>query len=67
MYDILIEFGDPRMLVGLFKTCLDGTQSKLRIGNHLYSSFLIEDGLEQGDDFIPLLFNITLEYVIRKV
>jgi Reverse transcriptase (RNA-dependent DNA polymerase). len=42
LYDILIKFGVPRKLVRLIKTCLDGTQSKVRIGNYLSSSFPIE-------------------------
>ena len=49
------------------KTCLDGTQSKVRIGNYLSSSFPIENGLKQGDALSPLLFNFPLEYTIRKV
>ena len=51
----------------LIKTCLDGTQSKVRIGNYLSSSFPIENGLKQGDALSPLLFNFALEYAIRKV
>ena len=50
-----------------FKTCLDGTQSKVRIGNYLFFSFPIENGLKQGDALSPLLFNFALEYAIRKV
>ena len=49
------------------KTCLDGTQCKVRIGNYLSSSFPIENGLKQGDALTPLLFNFALEYAIRKV
>ena len=30
-------------------------------------SFLIENGLKQGDALSPLLFKIALEYAIRKV
>jgi len=33
----------------------------------LFSSFTIENGLKQGDALSPLLFNIALEYAIRKV
>ena len=51
----------------LFLGCLDGTQSKVRIGNCLSSSFPIENGLIRGDALSPLLFNFALEYAIRKV
>jgi hypothetical protein len=37
------------------------------IGKHLSDSFHIQNGLEQGDALLPLLFNFALEYAIRKV
>jgi Reverse transcriptase (RNA-dependent DNA polymerase). len=61
LYNILIKFGVPKNLVRLIKTCLDGTQSKVRIGNYLSSSFQIENGLKQGDVLSILLFNFPLE------
>ena len=51
----------------LIKICLDGTQSKVRIGNYPSSSFPIENGLKQGDALSPLLFNFALEYEIRDL
>jgi hypothetical protein len=36
------------------------------IGNHLSSSFPIENGLKEGDALSPL-FNFSLEYAIRMV
>jgi hypothetical protein len=47
--------------------CLNETYSKVRIGKHLSDSFPIQNGLKQGDDLSPLLFNFALEYAIRKV
>jgi hypothetical protein len=38
-----------KKLVKLIKACLDGTQSKVRIGNYLSSSFPIENDLKLGD------------------
>jgi hypothetical protein len=49
------------------KACLDGTQSKMRIGNYLFYSFPIENGLKQINAFPPLLTNFALEYAISKV
>ena len=51
----------------LIKTCLDGTQCKVRIGNYLSSSFPIENSLKEGDALLPLLFNFAQEYAIRKL
>jgi hypothetical protein len=41
--------------------------SKVRIGIYLSNSFLIQNGLKQGDALSPLLFKFALEYAIRKV
>jgi Reverse transcriptase (RNA-dependent DNA polymerase). len=54
-------------LVRLVKTSLDETQSKVIKGNHLSSSFPIDNGLEQGDALSPLLINFALKYAIGKV
>jgi hypothetical protein len=39
----------------------------ISIGKHLSDSFPIQNGLKQGDDLSPLLFNFALEYAVRKV
>jgi hypothetical protein len=67
VYNILIEFGVPMNLVRLIKMCLNEAYSKVRIGKHLSDSFLIQNGLKQGDALSPLLLNFALEYAIRKV
>jgi hypothetical protein len=67
LYNILIEFGIPMKFVRLIKMCLNETQSKVRIGQHLSDSFHIQNGLRQADALSPLLFNFALEYAIRKV
>jgi hypothetical protein len=67
LYNILIDFGVPMKLVRLIKMCLNETCSKVHIGKHLPDSFPIQNGLKQGDALTPLLFNIALEYAIRKV
>jgi hypothetical protein len=47
--------------------CLNEKHSKVRIGKHLSDSFLIQNGLKQGDALSPPLFNFALQYAIRKV
>jgi hypothetical protein len=45
---------------------LNGTYSKVRISKYLSDNFPIQSGLKQGNPLSPLLFNIGLEYAIRK-
>jgi hypothetical protein len=47
LYNILIEFGIPRKLVGLIKMCLHETYSRVRIGKNLSDKFTIRNGLKQ--------------------
>ena len=67
MYNILIEFGIPMKLVRLIKMCLSETCSTIRVGKNLSDMFPVRNGLKQGDALSLLLFNFTLEYVIRRV
>jgi hypothetical protein len=54
-------------LVRLIKMCLNETYSEVRMVRYLLDTFPLQNGLEQGDNFSPLLFNFALEYPIRKV
>jgi hypothetical protein len=64
---ILLEFGIPKELVSLIKTSLKETYSKVRVDKLLSDKFPIQNGLKQCDVLLPLLFNFTLVYDIRKV
>jgi hypothetical protein len=37
------------------------------VGEILSDMFAIRNGLKQGDSLLPLLFNFSLEYAIRRV
>ena len=67
LYNILIEFGIPMQLVRLMKVCLNETYSRVRVGKHLTNMFPIKNVLKQRDVLSPLLFNISLEYAVRRV
>jgi hypothetical protein len=58
LYNILIEFGIPRKLVGLIKMCLNETNSRVRIGKNLSDKFSIENDLKQGDSLITIAFQL---------
>jgi hypothetical protein len=67
LYNIVIEFGIPRKLVGLIQTCFNKTYSTLLIGKYQFNKFPIQSGLKKGDVLSSLLFNFALEYAIRRV
>jgi hypothetical protein len=58
LYNILIEFGVHMELVRLIKMCLNERYSKVRMGKYLSDNFPIQNGLKQGDDLSPLLFQL---------
>jgi hypothetical protein len=46
--------------------CLNGTNSKVRIGKTLSDAFPIHKGMKQGDIFSPLFFIFASQYCIRN-
>ena len=40
---------------------------RVRVGKNVSDMFPVRNGLKQGDDLSPLLFNFALEYAIRRV
>jgi sorting nexin-29 len=67
LYNILMEFGKPRKLVGLIQMCLNETYSTVCISKYQADKFPVQNGLKQKDALSPLLFNSGVEYAIRRV
>jgi sorting nexin-29 len=67
LYNVLIEFGITRKLIGLIQMCLNETYSTVCIGKFQSDKFPIQNGLKQGDALSPLLINFALENTIRSV
>ena len=63
----LIAFGIHMKLIRLIKMCLNEIYSTVWVCKHLSDMFSIKNGLQQGDDLLPLIFNSALEYTIRRV
>jgi len=62
----MLELGIPPKLVRLTQATTEGTTAKVKIQNELSESFHIWNGLRQGDALACILFNITLEMIIRE-
>ena len=43
------------------------TYSRVWVGKHFANMFHIRNGLKRGNGILPLLFNFSLEYAIRRV
>jgi len=54
-------------LVRLIKLCRLDTYSSVRLSKDLSGMFPIWNGLKQGNDLSPLIFNFALDYAIRRV
>jgi len=65
--NILIEFGMPMKPVRLTTMHLNETYSRDWVGKHLLDMFPIMNGLKQGENLLPLLFSVPLEYAIRSI
>ncbi|XP_060518453.1 uncharacterized protein LOC132697176 [Cylas formicarius] len=66
LWEVMEELGFPKKLIRLTQICINGAKNKVRIGQELSDIFEVNNGLKQGDAISPLLFNISLEYVVRK-
>ena len=53
--------------LGLIKTVIDGTKSKVIVGNCLSSSFPIENDVKQRDALSILLYNMLLGIYMELV
>jgi hypothetical protein len=67
LYNIVTEFLIPMHLVRPIKLCLNETYSTVWVCKHLSEIFPVKKCLKQVHALSSLLFNISLEYAIRRV
>jgi hypothetical protein len=63
---IMREFGIPEKLVRLAELTSENIKSCIKIRMEIGCFFQAKQGLKQVDGLATLLFNLVLEYVIRK-
>jgi len=66
MYVAVNEVNIPEKLIRLVKMIMSDMQNQIKIYSNLSPSFIIDKGVTQGDTLTCLLFNIALQYAIRK-
>jgi hypothetical protein len=66
-YAIMAQFGIPGKLIRLTKASMENSTYHVKIGTIMTDGLKVGTGLKQGDGVAPILFNITLEYVIRQL
>jgi len=47
--------------------CLNESGSRIWVGKHLSDMFPIKNGWKKGGALLPLLFNFSVEYAIKRV
>ncbi|KAL4098323.1 hypothetical protein QTP88_022957 [Uroleucon formosanum] len=67
LWIVLQNFGLPKKLVNLIKSCNSNTTCKVRFLGRESGDFEVKSGLRQGDALSPILFNIALERVVRDM
>lgn len=66
LWSILREFRVPEKLIRLIKDCYKGDRGHVRVGGELTDSYEANTGLRQGCILSTVLFNLVLEWIIRK-
>ena len=66
LWTILREMDIPEKLVRLTAMCCNGSRCCFRVGGENTKVFEVRTGLRQGCPIAPYLFNIALEWVVRK-
>lgn len=68
LWKILIDFGSPTKLINMIKLCSARIPAAgVKVNNEISSSFITNSGLKQADAMSPVLFNVALESVMRKI
>lgn len=67
MWKIVELYGIPSKIVNIMKSMYDGSESCVRVSQGQTDFFGVDSGVRQGDSLSPLLFNIVLDFVMKKV
>ena len=66
LWNILKEYGVPEKYVNIVKTLYENSKCAVKVNNSLTDWFLIKSGVRQGCILSPLLFGITIDWVMKR-
>jgi retron-type reverse transcriptase len=67
LWNEMIQLGISAKLVRMFKACMINSRYKVKFNSVISEEFTVNTGVRQGDVLSPVLFNIALESVIRRL
>ena len=67
MWKIVELHGIPNKKVNIMKSMYDGSESCVRVSQGQTDYFSVDSGVRQGDSLSPLLFNIVLDFIMKRV
>jgi sorting nexin-29 len=67
LWQVMIELEILAKLMRLVKVCVQNSKCKVKFNSVMSEDFPVETGLRQGDALSPILFNIAMESMVKKV
>lgn len=67
IYNALLQLGIPKKLINLIKICMTNTNNQVRTPLGMTEKFETKSGVKQGDGLSPIIFNLALQYALKKI
>jgi hypothetical protein len=63
----MLHFHIPVKIIRLLRLAMTSTESQVRVQTNLIGSITIKQGLKQRYDLAPMLFNLVLKFILRRL
>jgi hypothetical protein len=66
LWKALLTIGVPEKMVKIVKAFYDESPCRVKVVDHLSASFIVRKGVRQGCVLSPLLFNMIIDWIMKK-